>query len=59
MMPITQRDLSRKVMTKIGVLALPNRIEKIFSIFNSSTEDPLSMRIKTQVLKKQDEVKQK
>jgi len=45
--------LSRKTLKKLGILALPNKLEKSFSIYNSSFDDQISRQVKKQVEQKQ------
>jgi hypothetical protein len=52
MLSPAQMFLSRKTLKKLGVLALPNKLEKSFSIYNSSFEDRISSEVKTQVERK-------
>ena len=56
MLSPTQMLLSRKTLKKLGILALPNKLEKSFSIYNSSFDDQISREVKTQVESKQMEV---
>jgi hypothetical protein len=39
MLSPTQMKLSRMTLKKLGILALPNKLEKSFSIYNTSFED--------------------
>ena len=56
MLSPTQMLLSRKTLKKLGLLALPNKLEKSFSIYNSSFDDQISRQVKKQVEQKQIEV---
>ena len=42
MLSQTQMFLSRKTLKKLGILAIPNKLEKNFSIYNTSFEDEIS-----------------
>lgn len=49
MLSPNQREMSRSVLKKLGVLAIPNQLEKSFSIYNCAYDDPISERVKHQV----------
>jgi len=46
MLSPSQLKLSRNTLNKLGILALPNKLEKSFSIYNTTFEDKISGNIK-------------
>ena len=51
MLTPSQIKLSRTTLNKLGILALPNKLEKSFGIYNTSFEDEISFNVKSQVEK--------
>jgi hypothetical protein len=59
MLSQTQMFLSRKTLKKLGILAIPNKLEKNFSIYNTSFEDEISRDVHAQVKRKHEEILEK